>query len=460
MKRTTFGVAAALVVLAAAATPAVADGGTTTSPGTSSSSASSAPSGATDTATAPATPTAPATWQPQGRVLTGAATTADAPVLKAGTTYQDTIKPGQTRMYTIPLDAVSSAYASAFALPPTGVKVAYNDGIELKFTSADGTQCDSREAHFDDDGDARPVGTAVQRVASGGYGSCEVADRYTLQVHRTSEAGSDQAAWPLELRYVLEPPLKAGADRQSAPPDVTATASPTPLTTGTTKPASGGTSFETAAALRTGIWKDQVLPGETRFYKVAVDWGQQATVFADFSSAPLIGSSLNFVNTGVRLTSFSPVRQYVDGDDGSYSGAQTSLDTQVPTVSYANRSSDDDTVQRVRYAGWYYVAVTVHPDVAKQVSGAVPVTLRVQVSGTAQAGPPYAGDPGAAGIGVDARAAASADGSAPSAAGTAGGAPAVPGLRMVAYGAFGLGTLLLIVLAVWFGAARRRPARG
>ncbi|SEG43657.1 hypothetical protein SAMN05216223_105172 [Actinacidiphila yanglinensis] len=428
MKRTTFTAAAALLLLAACQGPAFADGGA-----------------------APA-PTAPATWQPRGSVLGGAATTADAPAMKAGTTYRDTIRPGQTRMYGIALDAKSSAYASAFALPPPGAKVTYDDGIELKLVSADGTECDSREEHFDDDGDARPVGTAVERTIGDEDDSCQGANQYTLQVHRTSDAGSDQAVWPLELRYVLEPPLRSGTVPPPAPPF--ASASPTPLLTGGTRRAAGGTSFETAAAIRTGIWKDRLLPGETRFYKVPVDWGQQATVFADFSSARQIGSGLDFVGAGVRLTAYSPVRQYVDGADGDYSGSPTSLAEQLPPASYANRSSDDDTVQRVRYAGWYYFAVSVHPDVAKQVGGAVPVTLRVQVKGAAQPAPAYAGNPAAAGIGVTAHDVAAADGTA------TGGGSSSSALRAVAYGAFGVGTLLLLVLAAWFAAARRRPVRG
>jgi hypothetical protein len=429
MKRTTFTVAAALLLLAAFQGPAAADGG------------GSEP-----------TPTTPATWQPRGSVLGGAATTADAPAMKAGTTYRDTIEPGQTRMYGIALDGRSSAYASAFALPPSGSKVTYSDGIELKLVSADGTECDSQEEHFGDDGDARPVGTAVERTIGDDTDSCQGANQYTLQVHRTSAADSDPAAWPLELRYVLEPPLKSGSVPQPAPD--AGTASPTPLTKGTVKQASGGTSFETAAAIRTGIWKDRVLPGETRFYKVPVDWGQQGTVFADFSSADRIGDAFDFTSSGVRLTAFSPVRQYVDGSDGTYSGTPTSLVEQLPQVSYANRSADDETVRRVRYAGWYYFAVTVHPDVAKQVRGAVPVTLRVQVKGTARSAPAYSGDPGAAGIGVGAHDVAAADGTATGAGSSS------SALRAVAYGAFGAGTVLLLFLAVWFGAARRRPARG
>nr|WSX78117.1 hypothetical protein OH826_32290 [Streptomyces sp. NBC_00899] len=408
-------------------------------------------SAAADTGTPTTGPGAPATWQPQGRPLAGAATTADAPAMQPGVTYRDTIKVGETRIYGITLDDKSSAYASAFALPPSGGRVAYGDGIELKLESADGTDCDSADAHFQDDGAVRPVGSAVARLMRVDT-SCQEANQYTLSVHRTSDGASDPAPWPLELRYVLEPPLKSGAAAGHAP-DGLGTASPTPLTVGTPQQATGGTSFETAAAVKTGIWKDKVLPGETRFYKVPVDWGQQATVFSDFSSAQVTDSGA-YVGSGVRLAAYSPVRELIDDQEHSYEGTPASVHEQLAPVSYANRAADDTDVARVRYAGWYYFAVTVHPDVAKAVSGPVPVTLRVNVTGTAQPAPAYAGDPKGAGIGVDAHDVSAANGT-PQSAGSSSGNSAK---RFLGFAALGAGTVLVLALAVWVLTARRRVA--
>jgi len=436
MKRTTFTVAAVLLTLAALQGRATADGTTV--------AASGAVSGSGD----------PAVWQPQGTPLPGAATTADAPAMRPAVTYRDTIKRGETRFYGIALDARSSAYVSAFAVPPAGSQVAYADGIELTLLSADGSDCDSQEAHFADDGDARPIGTAVSRVIGVGS-SCQEANQYTLQVHRTSDGTSDPGAWPLELRYVSEPPLKAGADPGRVPGTATATASPTPLTAGTARQAHGGTDFATAAAVKTGIWKDTMLPGETRFYKVPVDWGQQATVFADFANAQVTDDSA-YIGSGVRIGLYSPVREFVDGDQGAYAGTPTSLSDQLAPVAYANRSADDAQVARVRFAGWYYLAVTVHPAVATAVSGAVPVTLRIDVKGSAQPGPAYDGDPGAAGIGVDAGEVAAADGT-----GAVGGTSSSSSgpLRFLAFAALGAGTVLLLTMAGWYAVARRRVGR-
>ncbi|MBY8881367.1 hypothetical protein [Actinacidiphila acidipaludis] len=436
MKRTTFTAAAALLALAALPGRATADG---------------TPATGTPATGGPAT-AGPETWQPGGTLLNGAAVTGDAPEMKAGVTYRDTIRPGETRFYAMTPDTGASSAVSAFAVPPPGSRVAYGDGIELKLESADGTECDSQDAHFGADGEARPVGTAVSRIVTGDSGDpCQGRNQYTLQVHRVSDGASDPGAWPLELRYVSEPGLKEGAAPPSAPA-VTAGASPTPLTAGTPHQAAGGTSFETAAAIRTGIWKDTVLPGETRFYKVPVDWGQQATVFADFSSAPVRNDS-GYVGAGVLLTAYSPVRERIAGDDRGYQGAPVSVSEQLAPVAYGNRTAGDSKVAAVRYAGWYYFAVTVHPDVADSVTGPVPVTLRVDVQGTAQPGPAYDGNARAAGIGVDARDVASANG-------TAGGGDGHSGpLRFLAFAALGAGTMLLLSLAVWTVGARLTAAR-
>lgn len=400
------------------------------------------------------TPGAPATWQPQGARLAGAATTADAPAMKPGATYRDTIGPGETRFYGIALDAASSAYASAFALPAPGGRVAFDDGIELTLLSADGDECDTASVQFGTDGGVRPVGTAVSRTIEDD-GSCQEANQYTLSVHRSSEAGSDPARWPLELRYVLEPPLRAGAPAGRASDVDPDGATPTPLTRGTPHPAAGGTSPETAAAVGTGIWKDKVLPGETRFYKVPVDWGRQATVFADFSSVQVTDDS-DYTSGGVRLAVYNPVRALVDDSDDSYDGTPASLHEQLAPVSYANRAADDTEVAAVRFAGWYYFAVTVHPDVAGFVRGAVPVTLRIEVSGAARPAPAYRADPEAAGIGIGADDVSSADGTARSSAAAAAGG--ISARRLLGFSALGAGTALVMALGVWTLVARRRQS--
>jgi hypothetical protein len=130
----------------------------------------------------------------------------------------------------------------------------------------------------------------------------------------------------------------------------------------------------------------------------------------------------------------------------------------------------------MRFAGWYYFAVSVDQDVAGFIKGSVPVRLAVEVKGTAVSGPVYDGDAAKAGFGITgvtgtpntsgasgtsgATGTSSGSDSADGTAGTqtafaAGGSPD-SALRVVGVTALGTGTVLMLWLAVWAIAARRR----
>ncbi|MFE0626822.1 hypothetical protein ACFW3D_07615 [Streptomyces sp. NPDC058864] len=398
-------VAAALALLAGAAGAAVAD---------------------------PAVPS----WQPQGEQVRGRASTADAPQLTPGVLYRDTLTADEGgKNYALDLDAAHSSYLAVFALPRPGTEVAYGDGIELTLTSTDGTRCDSGRRTFSDDGAARPIGTWVERTI-GGDGPCQEAHAYVLEVTRTSQGTSDAAPWPLQIRLTNEPGLTRGAT--PGPALSPGTQTPVPAR-GTARDATGGADLVHAGTLGTGVWKDEVLPGRTRFYRVPVGWGQQAWVAADFANADVTKPG-GYSGSGLRVEVYNPRWAFIGTDTASYSGEQASVTATTGRVAYANRYESGNAVSAARFDGFYYLAVSVHPEVAGFVDGAVPVTLRVGVEGTAQAGPSYDGDPGED-LGL----------------------PGEPGsgnpvLRTLGFAALGAGTVLLLSLAVWTVAARRGPA--
>ncbi|WP_431958977.1 hypothetical protein [Actinacidiphila sp. bgisy160] len=389
--------------------------------------------GATGAASAdPAVPS----WQPQGVEVRGRASTADAPRLKPGVLYRDTLAADEGgRNYALDLDAVHSAYLAVFALPRPGTEVAYGDGIELTLTSTDGTRCDSDYRTFSDDGAARPIGTWVKRTI-GEDGPCQEAHAYVLEVTRKSQGTSDAAPWPLQIRFTNEPGLTDGAT--PGPALNPGTQTPVPAS-GTAHGTTGGADFAHAGVLGTGVWKDAVLPGQTRFYRVPVGWGQQAWVAADFANADVTKPG-GFSGSGVRVEVYNPRWAFIGTDTASYSGEQTSVTATTGKVAYANRYESGDAVSAARFDGFYYVAVSVHPQVAGFVDGAVPVTLRVNVEGAAQPGPSYAGDPGE-------------DLDLPGEPGSGN-----PLLRALGFAALGAGTVLLLSLAVWTVTARRGPA--
>jgi hypothetical protein len=191
-----------------------------------------------------------------------------------------------------------------------------------------------------------------------------------------------------------------------------------------------------------------VRPGQTLFYRVPVDWGQQVSVVAELAGAD--GGS-GYVDGALTLSLYNPVRGYVEESYAGYSGQQVSTAlAPLPPVAYANRYGFADQVKAMRFAGSYYLVVHL-ADRTADAFGAGPhgLTLRVRVDGTARPGPGYAGASEPAGrFEVTA---ADRDATAP--AGTAGGSAA---LRAVAVGGIGTGTALLVALGAWTLVARRR----
>ncbi|MGP3924421.1 vWA domain-containing protein [Streptomyces sp. 8N616] len=332
----------------------------------------------------------------KGERITGGSRASDAPAITPGQ-YVDTIGPGETRWYAAELDAASTADLAVTAVPQPGVKVAYGDGIELKLTSTNEyrSTCGSADARFGQDEGAMTLTTAVSRIpSSDGDAFCDEPGRYLLSLHRSSESGSDQARWPVELRYGTEQPLKKGlvpahsateygkAGKDAVPP------------TGTAKDVTGGTGFNDAEQLERGVWRDRLLPAQTRYYKVHVGWGQQLRYSADFANEPTLEDSSgasSFADTAV----YAPARQPVatGGEftaQRSYYGEPLSVELGTVPVSWTNRWESVGAAVPVRAAGDYYIAVSLGPEASKIAKNAtIGVVLRVDVVGDELAGPQH-----------------------------------------------------------------------
>ncbi|MFG2195132.1 VWA domain-containing protein [Streptomyces sp. NPDC048639] len=332
----------------------------------------------------------------KGKRIEGGSRASEATGIAPGQ-YVDTIGPGETLWYAADLDATSTADMAVTAVPQPGVKVAYGDGIELKLTSSNEytSFCGSENARFAQDEGAMTLTTAVSRVPSAeGDEFCDDSGRYLLSVHRSSSSGSDQARWPVELRYGTERPLKKGmvpaqsqtqygkAGKDAVPP------------TGTPDNVTGGTGFNDASPLERGVWRDRLLPAQTRFYKIHVGWGQQLRYSADFANEPTLdgsGGASSFVDTAVFAPGRTPV---TPGGEFTaqriYDGEPMSVEHGTVPVSWTNRWESAPAAVPVRSAGDYYVAVSLGPEATKIAkNAAIGVVLRVDVVGDELAGPQH-----------------------------------------------------------------------
>ncbi|MFW6723372.1 vWA domain-containing protein [Streptomyces sp. MAR4 CNY-716] len=355
--------------------------------------------------------------------------------------YLDSIGAGETKWYAAELDAGSAADFGVTAVPQPGVPVAYGDGIELELHATDDydTRCDAQRDRFEQDEGAQPLTNAVSRIPSAEGGEpCDAAGRYLLSVHRTSDTASDQARWPLELAFGQEEPLAADVTPAQSETDYgPAGDEGAELPTAEPEDITGGTGFNDAKALGPGVWRDELLPAQMRFYKVDVGWGQQLRYRVEFANEPTLDGAAG-VSSFADTDLYTPGRALVgDGPFSStqrYYGEPVASDLGTVPVSWTNRYETATEVVPVRRGGEYYLSVSLGPDAARFAENtAIGVVLRVDVLGEEKSGPRHGapavadgkGDGGGDGGGKDdARAGAdgeSSDSVLPLAGGIAGG---------------------------------------
>ncbi|MFF4156512.1 hypothetical protein [Streptomyces sp. NPDC001678] len=383
------------------------------------------------------------------------------PELKAGaSTYTDSIKPKEVKYYTVELDAQSSAYVSAVAVPRQGSAMGLRDGIDVSLQAPDGTQCGTvRHRSFLSAGGAYPVADYAERVVKPGA-ACGTAGAYRFVVERGDALGGDASAVAIELKYVAEPPQRTESTDTLPPPGAWSSQAPSKPPQGAGAAAegiAGGTGFNDAAELRPGAWRDELRPGDTRFYRVSVDAGEQLFADAEFGSAGGSGAGTGagaMVIGGVRLGLNNTARGFVMNKTTGYQGKPATVSLATPPAAYGG-GGGGEAARGMRFAGWYYLQVSLSPKVRQGAGGAgVPVTLRVDVAGARKAdqgtGRPQGngggrpgGEGGGGGVGGELVA-------------SAGTGPRNERLRTIGYVGIGTGTTLLLGLGVWTLLARRR----
>ena len=404
------------------------------------------------------------------RTVEGAASTTDAVGLEPGGTYRSTLPVNGRLYFRLALDATSNAYVSATAVPRQGTTVASSDGVKVAVQDADARSCSYDSTRFGASHSPHPVAAWASRTTDGETTACQGAGTYYVVVDRIDSAGSSSDDWDLELTYVSEPSL-VDKVATTAPESSEAwdSASPDPLT-GDAVRREGGAGFATAAPLGQGVWQDDIAPGRTLFYRVPVDWGQQLHAVAELGSSNAGSSGGGYVSSALVMSLYNPARGYVDDEGLVYDGRQSSaaLDP-LPPVSYANRYGVGDRASGMRFAGSYYLVVHLAEQVTERFgAGPYGLTLRVQMSGTAQDAPGYLGQSvprDTFAVTEQDREAAGGWTSGGPSGGTGtgeaddGGGGDDTAMQIVAASGIGAGSLLVLVLGLWTLLARRRSGR-
>ncbi|MGW1268064.1 hypothetical protein, partial [Streptomyces sp. NPDC002491] len=452
---------------------------------------------ATTAPSAPKTPDAPPyAFAGDARSAPAATGTAAAVALEPGATYRSSLESRGKAYYRLELDGTSNVYVAVTAVPRTDAVLSVGDGVGVSVQNADGASCSRDKATVGASKSPQPITAWAAREIFPGRGLCQKPGTYYVVVERTGvtpdggrgrgggDGGSDSSGsgssrgsgsgaggeekgtetqtaadvpWELELAPVSEPALRKAT--ATSAPEAWDSATPA-LPVAERVPVRGGAGFTGATAVRQGVWSDEIVPGQTLFYKVPVDWGRQVFAAVDLGSAD---RDSGYVVDALDMTLYNPVRAEVKDTAVGYGGAQKSTALPpLPPVGYANRYASATSTKSLRFAGAYYLVVHLAAQVGDRFGdGPYGLTLRIRVDGRTQGGPGYAARSAPRGVfdvgapDPEPEAAGRADTVDAAHSGTRGGDPA---MKAVAVAGIGAGSLLLSVLGIWTLTARRRAA--
>lgn len=397
-----------------------------------------------------------------GVPIRGSATIASAPTLEPGQ-YLDTYEKGgkgaagdgTIKFYKINLRTGDTPYVSATLAPP-GVRVENITGfsVMVSLVDADGDGCTSTDGFASTVGvfgKVIPQSAVVAPGAVGGRGwrdSCSPEDPVYVRIRRGGDSYATQQL-PMEIAFRIEPPVTA-----EGPAAVTKVpgAVPAPAETDP-KPAAAGFSFNDAPVLAPGTYTDSIVSGETRYFKVHLDWGQRLAWKLTVPAQEGVGIQ----SSAFYVTLASPLRERAEESTGTRTYQliggkedQTMSGSSVAPVRWTNRDTPNPYLDPYSVDGDYFLVLDASYPLGRPTF-TMPFRLTVATDGAAEQGPTYVTAPGGP------SASASPPTADPSTAAAGGGSGSEPARAWPLWAAGGTGAVLLVFLlgvVVW----RRRTS--
>ena len=227
---------------------------------------------------------------------------------------------------------------------------------------------------------------------------------------------------------------------------------PAPVAITDPRPVAGGNSFSGATEVTEGSFSDAIVPGEFRYYRVPVEWGQRPVV--TMRTGPSVRDSPDTMYAAM----YGPVRHGVASEYVSFyeDGAELTAASDRP-VNFTNRDANVGGA-RVAIAGEHYLAVSMNVQGRGPNGVEQPFEFAIRMDGEPGEGPDWepVNEPGptpsSSPIGTDAAPGGEAnddnDDDNPSVVASAEEDSSLPGWALPA----GIGVILLILagLGLWF----------
>lgn len=322
---------------------------------------------------------------------------AQVPVLTAGQ-YVDTIATGDhgIRYYRIQREHPESRLSVSLTSRPPRAESSSWESFKISLVNDGGQSCswDGQDSRWGSGLTDFVVASATSRSTwDSDRRDCLEPDSLLLQVQRRQ---GSQVPVDVELVVHEEPTLTSDA---GLPAGLGTTPErPEGQTTGTPEPVVGGAAFSNAPELGSGTYVDELIPGEIVYYRIPVDWGQNAVLTVDgVVGDRYLGSGFNG-SLRVLPRLYSPDRRNVTTAASDHTNSHTfALDELpgqhvmvIPDVRYLNRGENARNVGEHHLAGDYYYALAVPTNWQGQAEGRpVPVQFTVSVDGEVSGVPSY-----------------------------------------------------------------------
>ncbi|CAM3886821.1 vWA domain-containing protein [Corynebacterium frankenforstense] len=153
-----------------------------------------------------------------------------------------------------------------------------------------------------------------------------------------------------------------------------------------TTPVTGGTGFADAAEVKPGAYSDTIVPGEYRFYKVPVDWGQRPVVTIRTGKSER-GDVLDRISGTIYSPHLIEAREFVV--EPPEDGTETTTATTEKPILFNNRQSNR-AGGKFSLAGDYYVGVAMRLGSSDEARGIdQPYEIAFDVEGDKVDGPEW-----------------------------------------------------------------------
>ncbi|PZS18248.1 MAG: hypothetical protein DLM57_06745 [Pseudonocardiales bacterium] len=334
-----------------------------------------------------------------GTPIAGTPSAAGAPELKPGQ-YLDTYGQGTkgfggagtVKYYSVTLHMGETPYLSATLVPPaTRVESLTTLNVNVSMTDLDATSGCAFDVVGTDFAYRGRIDASTAVVSPGEVGGpdwpsgCPTDGAFTLKITR---AGNSFATQPLKMEVALR--IEPSADDSGLPPAAVAQPNARVQAPGPPQNVAAGSSFNDAPVLTPGTYRDTVVSGETRYYKVHLQWGQRLAYVLTPARLPGLGLGNGVIG---ETQTANPLRARLEQpvgatNSGAFIGStdiQLYGSTAVP-ARYTNRRSTGE-VKKFAVDGDYYLIFSTGLPTADPLT--IPYTLTVGVIGAVERGPVY-----------------------------------------------------------------------